>query len=153
GQAHPRPLIGYSDITALHAAIGGRANLVTFHGPTARQQVSAFSDASLRRAVVDGSNACGAAPAAVTLVRGRARGHLVGGNLALLAALCGTPYAPRFDGGILVVEDVGEAVYRIDRMLTQLRLAGALDGIRGLAIGQFTQVPADEANDARPASR
>ena len=62
----------------------------------------------------------------VTLRAGRARGRLVGGNLALVAALVGTPYAPDLDGAILVLEDVNEAVYRIDRMLTQLALSGAL---------------------------
>jgi muramoyltetrapeptide carboxypeptidase len=147
---HPKTLIGYSDITALHAAIGSRAELVTFHGPTARGRLTEFSRASLRAAVVDGAESCGRAPDAITLHEGRARGRLVGGNLALLAALCGTPYAASLDSAILVLEDVNEAVYRIDRMLTQLRLSGALLGVAGIAFGRFTDMPEDTAHEGRP---
>jgi len=136
----PKTLIGYSDITALHAAVSVRAELVTFHGPTARQALTAFSRDSLA-AALDGGDAFPAAPGVRTLVPGVACGPLVGGNLALLAALCGTSYAPRYDGAILVVEDVGEAVYRVDRMLVQLRLAGALDRCAGIVFGQFTERP------------
>jgi len=147
---HPKTLIGYSDITALHAAIGPRAELVTFHGPTARGRLTEFSRASLRAAVVDGTESCGYAPDAITLHEGRARGRLVGGNLALLAAMCGTPYAASLDGAILVLEDVNEAVYRIDRMLTQLRLSGALADVAGIAFGRFTEIPEDTAHEDRP---
>lgn len=140
---HPKTLIGYSDITGLHAAVAAQAELVTMHGPTAREDISDFSRESLQRAASDGVNPCGRAETARTLVGGRARGRLMGGNLALLASLCGTPYAPCFDAAILVVEDVGEAVYRIDRMFTQLRLAGALRGLAGMAFGSFTDVSAD----------
>ena len=82
------------------------------------------------------------------------RGRLVGGNLALLAALLGTPYAPSFDGAILVLEDVNESIYRIDRMLTHLRLArpaGRLVG--GIAFGHFTDIPEEPANGAAPLAR
>jgi muramoyltetrapeptide carboxypeptidase len=140
---HPKALIGYSDITALHAAIGARSGVATFHGPTARGELTAFARDSLVRAVVAHEDSCGTASAARTLRSGRARGRLAGGNLALLAALAGTPYAPDYDGAILVVEDVGEPLYRIDRMLRQLALAGALATLAGLAFGQFT-----ECNDA-----
>ena len=75
---------------------------------------------------------------------------MVGGNLALLAALCGTPYAASLDGAILVLEDVNESVYRIDRMLTQLRLSGALASVAGIAFGRFTDMPEDTAHEARP---
>ena len=134
----PKAIIGYSDITALHAALGSSANLVTFHGPTARTHMSEFSRRSLDRAVVQGREPCGHAPTARTLRAGRVEGRLVGGNLALLAALIGTPYAPDFADAILVLEDVGEATYRIDRMLRQLVLSGALARVAGLAFGQFT---------------
>jgi muramoyltetrapeptide carboxypeptidase len=146
----PKTLIGYSDITALHSAIGPRADLVTFHGPTARGTLTDFSRASFRAAVVEREQSCGAAPDGVTLRSGRARGRLIGGNLALLAALCGTPYAPRYNGAILVVEDVNESVYRIDRMFTQLRHAGALERLAGIAFGRFTDIPVDEGYEARP---
>src|SRR5262245_22613207 len=83
----PRALIGFSDITALHAAIGARGDLVTFHGPTARGELTVFTRTSFAAAVVEGREPCGVAPDAITLRSGRARGRLVGGNLALLAAL------------------------------------------------------------------
>jgi muramoyltetrapeptide carboxypeptidase len=149
----PKPLIGYSDVTALHAAIGRLAGVVTFHGPTAREEMSAFSADALARALSASGRACGFAEDTRTLVAGRARGRLVGGNLALLAALCGTPYAPSYENGILVLEDVGEAVYRIDRMLTQLRLSGSLDRVAGIAFGYFTEIPDDSANAQCPIDR
>jgi muramoyltetrapeptide carboxypeptidase len=149
----PKALLGYSDITALHAAIGGRAELVTFHAPTARAKLTAFSRDSLVGAVVGSGAQVLRADAATTLVGGRARGRLVGGNLALIASLTGTPYAPSYEGAILVLEDVYESVYRIDRMLTQLRLAGALAGLAGIVFGQFTEVPDEPANAERPLAR
>jgi muramoyltetrapeptide carboxypeptidase len=148
---HPKALIGYSDITALHTAIGCRANLVTYHGPTARSTLTPFSRDALMRAVTNG-HTCGVAPDAVVLRHGRARGRLVGGNLALIAALAGTPFAPPLDGAILVLEDVSESVYRLDRMFTQLRLSGVLERIAGLAFGSFTDIPDNDKPDARPVS-
>ena len=142
----PKPVIGYSDVTALHAAISTRCEVVTFHGPTGRASLTPFSRASLERALA-GDDSCGAVPTASTLYSGRARGRLVGGNLALLCALCGTPYAPDYRDAILVVEDVNEAVYRIDRMLTQLRLAGHLAPCRAIVFGQFTDIPTDSPEE------
>ena len=146
---HPKALIGYSDITALHAAFAKLANLVTFHGPTARATLTPFSRASLAGALA-GGEAGGTAPGAVTLRSGKARGPVVGGNLALVAALTGTRYAPSLDGAILVLEDVNEPVYRIDRMLRQLRLNGALERVAGLAFGAFTDIPAEADGESRP---
>ena len=145
---HPKALIGYSDITALHAAIGKRADLVTFHGPTARATLTPFSRESLAAALA-GSEVGGAATDSVTLCGGRVRGPVVGGNLALVAALVGTPYELSLDGAILVLEDVNESVYRIDRMLRQLRLSGALEQVAGVAFGAFTDIPEPD-DDARP---
>jgi muramoyltetrapeptide carboxypeptidase len=138
---NPRPLLGYSDITALHCAVNVRCAVVSYHAPTARGALTDFSRDSLVRAVVEQVDPCGRAVLARVLRGGRATGPLVGGNLALLAALSGTPYAPDYDGAILVLEDVGETTYRIDRMLQQLRLAGALDRVAGIAFGQFTEGP------------
>jgi muramoyltetrapeptide carboxypeptidase len=147
---HPKPVVGYSDITALHAAIGRQAGVTTFHGPTARAVLSPFSRDSLVRAVSHATDPCGGdRTSARTLRRGRARGVLVGGNLALLAALAGTPYAPNYEGAILVLEDVNEAVYRVDRMLRQLLLAGALRGLRGIAFGHCTDCPPESDDGAR----
>lgn len=136
---NPRPLLGYSDITALHCAVNVRSGVVSYHAPTARGELTDFSRDSLVRAVVQQEDPCGSAPLARTLRGGRAAGRLVGGNLALLAALAGTPYAPDYTDAILVLEDVGEANYRIDRMLQQLRLSGAFDHLAGIAFGQFTE--------------
>jgi len=137
---NPRPLLGYSDITAFHCAVNVRCGVITYHGPTARGALTEFARDSLVRAIVQQVDPCGAAPGARTLRGGRATGRLVGGNLALLAALAGTPYAPDYTDAILVLEDVGEATYRIDRMLQQLRLSGALDRVAGIAFGQFTEI-------------
>jgi muramoyltetrapeptide carboxypeptidase len=145
----PKPLIGYSDITALHAAFGVRSKVITLHGPTARSVLSPVSRDSLVRASVAQRDSCGVAPGARTLREGRAEGRLVGGNLSLLAALAGTPYAPDYDGAILVVEDVGEPVYRIDRMLRQLELGGALANLAGIAFGHFTEVRDGDDSHAR----
>jgi muramoyltetrapeptide carboxypeptidase len=150
----PRALIGYSDITALHSAIGARAELVTFHGPTARSNLTPFSASSLKEAMRGRHPFVLSAHDAETLRPGRARGRLAGGNLALVASLAGTPYATSLDGVILVVEDVNESVYRIDRMFTQLRLTGALSRVAGIAFGQFTEIPAadDGSEESRPLS-
>ena len=148
--ARPRPLIGYSDVTALHCGAAACVpGLVTFHGPTARGGLTPFSRASLERAIVTGGDPCGEAPGARTVRPGRAAGRLAGGNLALLAALAGTPWAPRFDGAIVVLEDVNEAVYRVDRMLRQLLLAGAFDGCAAVAFGECTDSAEESADDGR----
>ena len=134
----PKVLIGYSDITALHAAVGARCGIVSYHGPTARGTLTDFSRDSLERATIRREDPCGAADGVRVLRPGRAAGPLVGGNLALLAALAGTAFAPAYDGAILVVEDVGEPTYRIDRMLRQLELSGALGRVAGIVFGHFT---------------
>jgi muramoyltetrapeptide carboxypeptidase len=134
----PKTVIGYSDITALHCAIALRANLSSIHGPTARSKLTPFAEQSLRAAATRREEPCGVAENAETLVPGRARGRLVGGNLALLTALHGTPFQPKYDGAILILEDVNEAPYRIERMLLQLRLSGSLQCCAGIAFGSFT---------------
>lgn len=146
----PKPLIGFSDITALHSAVGRCAGLVTYHGPTARGALSEFSRASLERAVTRRADPAGQATGAETLIPGRARGRLAGGNLALMASLVGTPYFPELDGAILVLEDVNEAAYRIDRMLRHLRLSGALKKISGLMFGAFTERGEEAEWDSLP---
>jgi muramoyltetrapeptide carboxypeptidase len=146
----PKTFIGFSDITALHTAFGTRSDVVSFHGPTARSGLTTLSRDSLVRAVTRRVDSCGVASEARTLRGGRAEGPILAGNLALLAALAGTPYAPRYDGAILVMEDVGERTFRIDRMLRQLVLSGALSALAGIAFGQFTEggEPPDAPADA-----
>ena len=144
----PRVFLGFSDNTAVHAALG-RQGLVSFHSPHPGGAFPPTTEEVFRRVLfpADAAGALPLPPGAApprTLVPGVAEGPLVGGNLALLAALCGTPFAPRTAGAILVIEDVGEPAYRVDRGLTQLRLAGLLEGVAGLALGRFTESPADE---------
>ena len=140
--------MGFSDITAIHAALN-RAGLATVHGPVVTQLGRAPEDAvrHLEALLFEDPPRPGAwdvpAPgaglvAARTVRPGRASGPLLGGTLTLLAHLAGTPYAPRLDGAILLLEDVAEKPYKIDRCFTHLRLAGALAGVAGLAIGRFT---------------
>lgn len=133
----PKAIIGYSDITALLCAVGVRADLGGVHGPTARSKLPRFSADSLR-AAVSGADPCGKAEDGRTLVPGRAQGRLLAGNLAILTALHGTPFRPDYSGAILVLEDVNEAPYRIERMLLQLRLSGDLQRCAGIAFGAFT---------------
>jgi muramoyltetrapeptide carboxypeptidase len=138
-RARPRAVIGYSDISALHAAIGRRSGVQSYHGPTGRAVLTPFTRNSLERAVLFGVDSCGVAHGARTIREGVAVGRLAGGNLALLAALVGTAYMPDLGGAILVLEDVNEPVYRVDRMLRQLWMAGVLAGIVGIAFGQCTE--------------
>jgi muramoyltetrapeptide carboxypeptidase len=145
----PKPIIGYSDITALHAAVQRRCGLVTYHGPTARETLTDFSRDSLIRAVVEQTDSCGVAPDAREINAGVAEGRLVGGNLAVLASLCGTPFAPDLSDGIVILEDIDEPVYRIDRLLQQLMLAGAFNGCRAIAFGACIRCPDDAGGGAR----
>jgi len=145
----PKAIIGYSDITALHAAVQRKCRLVTYHGPHAREVLTDFSRASLRRAVVEQTDSCGVAPNAREINAGVAEGRLVGGNLAVLSALCGTPFAPDLSEGILILEDINEPVYRIDRMLQQLKLSGALNGCRAIAFGACVKCADDAGGGGR----
>ncbi|MGH9422507.1 MAG: S66 peptidase family protein [Thermoanaerobaculia bacterium] len=146
---NPRPLIGFSDITALHAAIQRECGINSFHGPTARGKLSDFSRNSLIAAVTNHNDPCGIAENGRIIREGKARGRLAGGNLALITALQGTPYSVDFDGAILVIEDIGEAVYRIDRMLRQLLLGGSLQKCAALVAGDFKAPTGDKTFDPR----
>jgi muramoyltetrapeptide carboxypeptidase len=143
----PIPFIGFSDNTAVHAR-HAQLGIVSFHGPHPGQKISTEADAWLRR-VLFHAEAAGALPSTIagppprSLVGGVAEGPLAGGNLAILASLCGTRDTLRTDGCILFLEDVGEPTYRIDRTLLQLERAGALAGAAGLAVGRFTECEED----------
>lgn len=149
----PKALIGYSDITALLNAVTRITGVVTFHGPVARAELTGFSREHLERAVRrtapagrlgrigSPSYVLGARKGRIaTLEAGVAEGVLAGGNLTLLQCLIGTPYFPDLDGAILFIEDVGEDLYRVDRVLAQFRTIGALDRLAGVAVGQFTEM-------------
>lgn len=146
---NPRPLIGFSDITALHAAIYRECGIVSFHGPTARGEMSEFSRNSLVRALADQTDPCGVAPGGRVLRPGSARGRLAGGNLALVTSLIGTPWSVDFDGAILILEDIEEPVYRVDRMMRQLLLSGALEQCVAIVAGDF-RLPQGENAKQRP---
>ena len=146
--ARPKAIVGYSDLTALHAAVACTVPLVTFHAPVARAELPSFARDSLVAALTHAGEPCGFADGAWTGHGGVATGRIAGGNLSLLATLCGTPWQPRFAGALVVLEDVREPAYKVDRMLRQLEQAGAFDGCAGLVGGQFTDVPADVNADA-----
>lgn len=147
---NPKALLGYSDITALHCALQAQAGLVSFHGPNGSGSWNAFNADQFRRVFFQreqmeyrnpderGDELVQRENRTVTITGGKARGALVGGNLAVLTALAGSPYLPDFRGRILFLEDVAEAPYRIDRMFNTLRLMGALDGLAGFVFGQCT---------------
>lgn len=154
---NPKVLLGYSDVTVLLSALLERSGVVGFHGPIAGSDLDPFAVSELLRLVREPVPAgrIGAPPAPPaapgqaerthrleTLVPGAAEGRLVGGNLSLVTRLLGTPYAPRFDGRLLFLEEVGEATYRIDGMLQQLRLAGVFERVAGVVLGRFTESPA-----------
>ncbi len=155
----PKPVIGFSDITALLNGLTRVAGVVTFHGPTARHPMTEFSRRHFER-VLGSVDVAGRlerlpapagilvpkAPRIVTLVEGRAEGPLVGGNLTLLQCLIGTPWQPDFEGALLFLEDVGEDLYRVDRALSHLRLAGVLDRLAGVSVGQFTDMKRSTAD-------
>jgi muramoyltetrapeptide carboxypeptidase len=141
-----KPFIGYSDITALHA-LRVREGLFGLHAPMPASDLrheGAEDDAQalfewLTQAARRGTVLAPGLHVAAWRVPGRASGRLVGGNLSLVAALLGTRWAWPVEGAILFLEDVCEAPYRIDRLLTQLRLAGVLDAAVGFVLGSFTE--------------
>lgn len=150
---HPKAVIGYSDITALLLALHRVTGVAGFHAPMARTPLTTFSREHFERVLgrATAAGRLGRVPHAagvlvprtnriITIRAGVAQGPLIGGNLSLLSALAGTRYFPNLDGAILFLEDVGEDLYRIDRMLAQLRMMGALDRLAGVVLGQFTEM-------------
>lgn len=147
---NPKLLIGFSDITALHLAFAAKAGFTTIHGPNAASSWGQYSWDAFRAIAFDGATPTLVNPPAHedrlvqragrtrTIRSGIARGRLLGGNLTVLSTLMGTSWLPDFTGAILFIEDVGEQPYRIDRMLTQLSLAGVLGRLKGVVFGQCT---------------
>ena len=143
---HPKLLIGYSDITALHA-LWARHGLPSLHAPMPASDLvkpGREADAAallhvLRHGLRASDVLAPALPADALRVGGQAEGPLIGGNLSLVAALLGTPWAWNARGAILFLEDINEESYRVDRLLTQLRLAGVLDAAAGFVLGSFTE--------------
>jgi muramoyltetrapeptide carboxypeptidase len=134
---HPRAYVGYSDLTPLLAEVVGRLGLAAFHGPMVAADLarglSPAEEASLLGALAGELPA--ALPVAAWLAPGEAEGALAGGCLSLLAAAAGTAFAPDLGGAVVFLEDLGEPLYRLDRLLTQLRLGGLLAGAAGFVVG------------------
>jgi len=162
---NPKMLIGFSDITGLHIAINQKAGLMTFHSPNPQYGLGSegnftdFSATYFWRAILkssyydkDGNRLPEGwtyeypedVPAPQTLAPGKARGRLIGGNFSLVAPTMGTPYEIDTRGKILFLEDVGEAPYRIDRYLSNLRLAGKFDDLNGVILGKFTRTEKED---------
>ena len=150
-QNNPKIFIGYSDITALHLAIYKKTGLVTFHGPLATSTwnifaVEYFKDLLFEAEAVQYTNPADKGGLLTqttdrirTIIPGSVTGELLGGNLSVLTGLMGTPYFPtNWEGKILYLEDVGERIYAVDRMMSQLQLGGVLDQISGFIFGKCT---------------
>jgi muramoyltetrapeptide carboxypeptidase len=146
---NPKVLLGYSDITALLLAVHARTGLVTFHGPNGLGRWDEYSVDHFRRLLLQGDAIAFENPRKLadrnvltptehrvqTITPGVARGRLLGGNLTVLTTIIGSDYLPAWDGAILFCEDVDEGFYRLDRMFTQMKLAGILSKIRGFVFG------------------
>ena len=166
---HPKMLVGFSDITGLHLAIQKKAKLITIHTPSpmyglgSKGNLSDFSAKYFFRAILnekyfdeDGNKKEAGyvietpaerpkkMPEVEVVRKGKAQGRLTGGNLSLIAATMGTPYEIDTKGKILFIEDVGEKVYRIDRYLSTLFLAGKFDDAAGIVLCHFTSLETDE---------
>ncbi|HSE07548.1 MAG TPA: DUF4031 domain-containing protein [Nocardioidaceae bacterium] len=146
--AGPKVLVGFSDVTALHQALAARLGASTIHGPVVTSLGSGDekSRSHLRAMLFEPESVLSLTPDPVPmLVPGTAEGVLVGGTVALLAAEVGTSTAVPATGGIAVLEDVDEDLYRLDRMLTHLLRAGWFDGVRGIALGRFSGCGTEES--------
>lgn len=153
-RSNPKILIGYSDITALHAALYQQAGLVSFHGPVGTSTFNEYSIDNFTRVLIKPEQTAlfyksltdGDKPEnqLTTIRTGTAAGTLFGGNLSIVASLIGTPYDVSYQGGIVYLEEVGEEPYRVDRMLTQMIQAGKFNGVRGVALGIFKNCQSKE---------
>jgi muramoyltetrapeptide carboxypeptidase len=150
----PKPIVGFSDITALHAWAARTAQVRPIHGPMVQQLPRLpREDMEWLFRILEDPEAPGAIPAELTRAGdrggGTVEGRLVGGNLEILTRLIGTPWQQDLGASVLLMEDVGERPYRIDRMLTQLKLAGQLEGVRAVAVGDLLRC---EEEDGSPPS-
>jgi len=145
---NPKIFVGYSDITALLNNFTEKSGLVCFHGPLAlsdfgKKEINSYTEENFWK-ILEGNieipykfenpldYKC--------IISGKTRGELMGGNLAILCGLMGTPYFPNLQGKILLLEDIGEPLYKIDRMLMQLKLAGVFKKVAGILLGEFTSI-------------
>lgn len=138
---HPKILVGFSDITSLLLAIFARTGLVTFHGPVGKSDWTDVTVSHFKQATMENSPFTLQQPSGTirTITPGTARGVLAGGNLTVLTSMIGTGYLPDWNNKILFLEDVGEDFYRIDRMLTQLKMNGILDSVNAFIFGECSE--------------
>lgn len=140
-----KPLVGFSDITALHLPLYGQRR-VSIHGPVLTQLGKQKEDVQARLwHLLESEEPAPSLRGTDTYVGGRVEGPLVGGNLSVFSRLIGTPFMPELRGAVLLLEDVGERPYRLDRMWTHLALAGVFEQVRGIVLGEFTLC--DEKNE------
>ncbi|MEM9218024.1 MAG: LD-carboxypeptidase [Cyanobacteria bacterium P01_F01_bin.150] len=147
---NPKIITGFSDLTALLLGIHAQTGVVTFHGPNGLTAWRSPQTTYFRQVLFDGdqsiiqNNWSAEASGRLmqvdnrirTITPGRVQGRLIGGNLSVLSGIVGSPYMPNLDGAILFLEDVGEYIYRLDRMVTHLKLAGVFDHLAGFIFGQ-----------------
>lgn len=150
--ANPKVLMGFSDITSLLIAIYAKTGLVSFHGPMGYSSWNEYSMGYVKKILMEGRNDVvlqnpytDNATNQQTINGGTAIGTLIGGNLTVIASIMGSSYLPNWDDKILFLEETQEEVYRIDRMITQLKLAGILDNIKGIVFGMC-----DECDPKKP---
>ncbi len=153
---HPKILMGYSDITSLLLALYAKTGLVTFHGPVGSSTWNEYSTDFVKRLLFEaqtftmgnpkkvGDNLTQTKNRILPIHSGQAQGKLMGGNLSVLTAMVGSDYLPNFKGNILFLEEVGEDVYRVDRMLNQLKFAGILDDLSGFVFGKCSNCGSGE---------
>jgi muramoyltetrapeptide carboxypeptidase len=146
--AAAKPLVGFSDITALHIWLQSRG-LISIHGPVLTQLGRLSGDTRERLfALLESASPAAALRGRETYVAGVAEGPLLGGNLSVVSRLLGTPYQPLLDGAVLLLEEVGERPYRLDRMWTHLTLAGVFTRVRAIVLGEFLGCEEKEADFA-----
>jgi muramoyltetrapeptide carboxypeptidase len=145
---NPKILMGYSDITSLLLAINAKTSLVTFHGPVGISTWNQYSTNFVKKLLFNaeafsmenprdtGDNLAQVSDRVITITGGKAKGRLLGGNLSVLTSMVGSDYLPNFEGSILFLEEINEDIFRVDRMLTQLKLAGILGRISGFIFGK-----------------
>ena len=146
---HPKILCGFSDITSLHLSIWKKCNMHTFHGPVGTSSWNNYTEQNFRDVISKGEQVVYLPEkneqneyTHTIISMGTTDGILLGGNLTVLCSLLGTEFMPDFKGAILYLEDVGEDIYRVDRMLTQLKLSGILNDITGFVFGKCTNCDA-----------
>ena len=159
---HPKPIIGFSDITALLNVLGERCNIPAIHGPMLCSLTRDYMNsdytlthvfAGLNGKVITGELPMPEGKKLSTLTPGKAEGVIRGGNLTVIASLIGTPYELKGDGALLLLEEIGEKPYRIDRMLNQLWQNGLLMRVNGILLGDFIDCDDNASNLARVLKR